>query len=199
MKRNQDAGFTLIETLITLLVISLLLLMPTLSFEKITKSMQTDLFFRELSSNITLMQNHAILTGHKTVVEFVPQENLIRFKEDKSSLGSTHPIYREMYLQEEVYEFYGNDYGQVAFNGWTGNITSKNGWTTYIQTSEGLYKIVFWLGSGRFEIQKISSTRSGLSAGRELVYANHFAGCDNCSMSPSNTLAFNLSRSANIS
>lgn len=157
MKNKNEAGFTLIETLVTLLIASLLMLLPILSLEKITENMQIDLFFRELSSNITLMQNHAILTGHKMVVEFVPRDNLIRFKEDKSSLGSTHPMYREMHLQEGVYEFYGNDYGQVAFNGWTGNITSKNAWTTYIQTSKGLYKIVFWLGSGRFEIQKLSS------------------------------------------
>lgn len=157
MKRNTEAGFTLIETLITLLIASLLMLLPLLSLEKVTETMQIDLFFRELSSNITLMQNYAILTGHQMVVEFVPRENLIRFREDKSSLGSTHPMYREMHLQEGVYEFYGDDYGRVEFNGWTGNIASINGWTTYIHTSNGLYKVVFWLGSGRFEIQKVRS------------------------------------------
>lgn len=156
MENQKEAGFTLIETLITLLIVSLLMLMPVLSIEKITESIQIDLFFRELSSNITLMQNHAILTGEKMVIEFVPRDNLIRFKEDTGNLGTTHPLYREMILQEGLYELNGNYYGQVAFFEYTGNISSKNGWTTHIKTSKGLYKLVFWLGSGRFEIQKVA-------------------------------------------
>lgn len=157
MENQKESGFTLIETLLTLFVASLLIFIPVLSIEKITESIEIDLFFRELSSNITLMQNHAILTGHKTVVEFVPRDNLIRFREDRGSESSTHLKYREIPLQEGLYEFYGDDYGEVAFNGYTGNIISKNGWTTYIKTSKGLYKLVFWLGSGRFEIQKFNS------------------------------------------
>lgn len=156
MEKNREAGYTLIETLLTLFVASLLIFLPVLSIDKITESIQIDLFFRELTSNITLMQNHAILTGDKMEVEFIPKENLIRFKEDKRNVDSTNLTYKEMHLQEGLYEFWGTDYGQVAFTGHTGNITSKNGWTTYIMTSQGLYKIVFWLGSGRFEIQKLS-------------------------------------------
>lgn len=156
MTNREESGFTLMETLLTLFVASLLIFMPVLSIEKITERIQIDLFFRELTSNITLMQNQAILTGRKLVVEFVPKENLIRFTEDKMSVESVHLTYKEMPLKKDLYEFYGNDYGEVVFNGHTGNITSKNGWTTYIMTSQGLYKLVFWLGSGRFEIQKVS-------------------------------------------
>lgn len=158
MQNQNEAGFTLIETLITVLVISLLMLMPVLSIKNITESIQVDLFFRELTSNITIMQNHAILTGEKMKIEFVPRDNLIRFNgKADSSDASTHPLYREMHLQEGLYEFVGESYGQVFFYGHSGNISSRNGWTKLIQTSKGRYNLVFWLGSGRFEIQKVSS------------------------------------------
>lgn len=157
MKDQNEAGFTLIETLLTLLVVSLLMLLPVLSIEKISKNIQIDLFLRELTSNITLMQNHAILTGEQMVIEFIPRDNLIRFKKDSGNSGTTHALYREMHLQEGLYEFSGDGYGQVAFCGYTGNISARQGWTTHIQTSKGIYKLVFWLGSGRFEIQKTRS------------------------------------------
>lgn len=155
MKSHREAGFTFIETLLTLFIVSLLMFVPILSIEKITESIQIDLFFRELSSTITMMQNHAILTGRNVVIEFLPRENLIRFKEDKVIVDSTHSTYREIILEEGLYEFNGSGYGQVIFNGHTGNITSVDGWTTHFKTSKGLYKLIFWLGSGRFEIQKI--------------------------------------------
>lgn len=157
MNKEREAGFTLIETLITLLIVSLLMLMPVLSIDKMTESIQIDLFFRELTSNITLMQNHAILTGEQMVIEFIPKSNVIRFKSDAVLNENDHPLYREMHLQEGLYEFSSDWYGQVVFYGNTGNISSRGGWTTYFETSKGLYKLVFWLGSGRFEIQKIKS------------------------------------------
>lgn len=158
MEIQKEAGFTLIETLITVLVISLLMLTPVLSIKNITESIQVDLFFRELTSNITMMQNHAILTGEQMIIEFLPQNHLIRFNSKAgSSSGSTHPLYREMHLEKGVYEFFGEGYGQVSFYGHTGNISSRSGWTKLIHTSKGLYNLVFWLGSGRFEIQKVSS------------------------------------------
>lgn len=157
MKNEKEAGFTLIETLVTLFVASLLILMPFISIEKVTESVQIDLFFRELASNITLMQNHAILAGEKMIIEFIPQNNMIRFKNKAAVNDTAHPLYREMYLQEGIYEFIDESYGQVSFYEYTGNISSRGGWTTYFKTSKGLYKLVFWLGSGRFEIQKINS------------------------------------------
>lgn len=155
MKNHSEAGFTLIEMMLTLFVVSLLLFMPVLSIEKITESIQIDLFFRELSSNITLMQNHAILTGEKMVIEFSPKNNLIRFSNDSVIEDTIHPLYREMHLKEGVCAFTGNGYGKVVFYGNTGNISASNAWSTHFQTSKGIYKLVFWLGSGRFEIQKI--------------------------------------------
>lgn len=152
---RKEAGFTLIETLITLLLTSLLIFMPILSIDKITESIQIDLFFRELSSTITMMQNHAILTGDRTTVEFIPGNNLIKFKVYNADYNSNHPLNSEIYLEEGLYEIYGNGYNRVTFHGYTGNIAVfDQKWTTNFNTSKGLYRVVFQLGSGRFDIRK---------------------------------------------
>lgn len=156
MDKQKEAGFTLIETLVTIIVVSLLLLLPVLSIKNITEDIQVNLFFRELTSNITMMQNHAILTGEQMKVEFIPRENLICFNSKAGGNDSAHPLYREMHLQEGLYEFVGDEYAQVFFYEYTGTISTRNGWTKLIDTPKGRYKVVFWLGSGRFEIQKVS-------------------------------------------
>lgn len=157
MNNQREAGFTLMETLVTLFIASLLIFMPLLSIENLTESIQIDLFFRELTSNVTLMQNHAILAGEKMIVEFIPQDNLIRFKNDTVSSGKSHPLYREMSLAESPCEIVGNSYGQIIFYENTGTISSRGAWNTYFDTSKGRYRLIFWLGSGRFEIQKIET------------------------------------------
>lgn len=155
MKNKQEDGFTLVETLITLFITSLFFLMPILAFDQVMENMQINLFFRELSSNITLMQNHAILSGKKTMVEFVPQANVIRFKEHDVDGSSDHPINREIHLQEGIYELQSSNYRQVIFHGETGNIAvSNHKWRTVFTTSNGSYELVFQLGSGRFDIRK---------------------------------------------
>lgn len=157
MNSKKEAGFTLIETLLTVFIISLLMLMPVLSLKNITESIQVDLFFKELTSNITLVQNHSMLTGEAMRIEFIPRDNLIRFNSRDRGNDSTHPLYREMHLEGGLYELIGNEYGEVIFYGDTGNISARNGWTRLVQTAKGRYNLVFWLGSGRFEIQKINS------------------------------------------
>lgn len=155
MKNKNEEGFTLIETLITLFITSVFFLMPILAFDQVIENMKVALFFRELSSNITLMQNHAILSGKKTVIEFVPQENIIRFKEYDVDESANHPINRELYLEEGIYELQSPSYRQIIFHGETGNIAvSNHRWRTAFITGNGSYELVFQLGSGRFDIRK---------------------------------------------
>lgn len=156
MDHNKyDDGFTLVELLITLLIISLLIFIPVLSIDKVIDTVQVDLFFRELSSNITLMQNHSILTGERTTVEFYPGEKIIKFRVYDESKSLEHPLNNEMFLKEGLYELLGNRYERVTFHGTTGNITIYNhGWRFNFITSQGAYELVFQLGSGRFDIRK---------------------------------------------
>lgn len=149
LNMKNESGFTLIETLLVLLVTSLLILLPTLSIDKMVESLEIDLFFREMTSNITLMQNHAILAGKKTSVEFYPIENneLIRFK-----VANNHPLNRTLYLYSPYYWFNGSEPRTFDFKSDTGNISASN--TIRFNTTQGMYKLTYLMGSGRFDIKK---------------------------------------------
>lgn len=152
MKTNE-AGFTLIESVLILMVTAVLILIPTLSIHKMIESVQVDLFFRELSSNITLMQNHSILNDENTTVEFYPAVNghYINFR---VRLNPTHPLNKEMDFDDDLYQLVGQRYSQFSFARQTGNISHSD--TRKFQTPKGLYELTYWLGSGRFAFNKIS-------------------------------------------
>ena len=153
--REQEEGFTLVETLITLLISSFLIFLPTLSMSEMTRSIETDLFFRELSSQITMMQNHAILMNETTRVEFSPRQNVIRFKIN-NGFGEAHPLNREISLEDYTCEFLSSNLQVIEFKRKSGNIAVLAGnWRIKFTTDIGTYELVFKLGSGRFDIRKI--------------------------------------------
>ncbi|MDN6196301.1 MAG: type II secretion system GspH family protein [Atopostipes suicloacalis] len=154
MKGKED-GFTLVETLISLLIVSFLILLPVLSIKDTLQSIEVDLFFRELTSNITLMQNHAILMGESTSIDFVPSKKLIRFSVHDGKNTESSPLNREMNLDDSICRYYGNASQKVYFKANTGNISVVyNRWKIKFKTVNNLYELVFRLGSGRFEIRK---------------------------------------------
>ncbi len=148
---KNEEGFTLLETLIVLLVSSLLLMVPTLSMSKMVERMEIDLFFRELTSNITLMQNHSILSGDRTKISFYVERrgDIIDFV----AAGTNHPLNRRMYLDSPHYRFKSPSSEYFRFNGGTGNITKSD--TVLFLTSQGEYKLTYLLGSGRFDIKEV--------------------------------------------
>lgn len=152
---KNEAGFTLIELMITLFMTSLLIFIPVLSIDKMVEKTQVDLFFRELHSNITLMQNHAMLTGERATVEFYPRDKIIKFRTYNDTQDSSHLLNSEMLLEEGMYDLLGHEHERVTFHGQSGNISVyKNKWRFNFKTSQGPYELVFQLGSGRFDIRK---------------------------------------------
>lgn len=158
MKKGQaEEGFTLVELLIVLLIVSFLTFLPALSIQQTIERTAVDMFFRELSSQITLMQNHAILAGERTAVEFAPNAKVIRFKVIGSNNSSHQPLNREISLADGPCQFSEPGYQTVYFKKDTGNISMVNNsrWRIKFKTELGAYEIVFKLGSGRFDIRKI--------------------------------------------
>ncbi len=149
MEKNES-GFVLIELTVVLLIVSIMILIPTLSIDKMIESTQVDSFFQELSANVTLMQNHAILNDEATQVQFYKgsKGDVIDFK----VIGSSeHPLNRKMVLDSEHYSL-STSLADFRFLKGTGNI-SKSG-TVNFNTSKGSYSFTYWLGSGRFEIRQ---------------------------------------------
>lgn len=152
--RKQEAGFTLVETVLMLLVISLITVIPVLSVDKMIESAEIELFFQELSSNITLMQNHAILNNEATKVHFI-QQNDREFIDFQVVQKTNHPLNKRMLVDSPYYHFRGKGSKDFYFSKGTGNISGSSSFSFW--TTKGDYRFTYWLGSGRFEIKKISS------------------------------------------
>lgn len=150
--KTKEAGFTLLESVLILLITASLILIPVLSIDKMVETVQVDLFFRELSSNITMMQNHSVLSGESTEILFRPYDSghQIRFRVYGDS---SHPLSKTMYLDESFYSLTSKSGSQFSFYGDTGNITTSD--TIGFQTAKGKYELTHWLGSGRFAIDKV--------------------------------------------
>lgn len=150
MKSNQD-GFTLLETVLILLITAALILLPVLSIDKMMESVQVDLFFRELTSNITLMQNHALLNGERTEIKFRPYKSghQINFL---VNLDASSPLNQTIYLDERFYQIDMKKGYEIKF-GSNGNL--KQGGHVKFETVEGTYLLKYLQGSGRFGIEEI--------------------------------------------
>ena len=146
--KNQE-GFTLIETLIVLLISSILLLIPTLSMGRLIGELEANLFFRELTSNFTLMQNQAIMGGRSTKVTFYGMEGVDRINFE---VTTNHPLNREMILESPYYRLGDKGTKSFRFKEGTGNIT-KSG-SIHMFANNGYYKLTYLLGSGRFDIKE---------------------------------------------
>lgn len=151
MKTKDESGFTLIETTIMLLVISFMMLIPIISVDKMTEKVQIDSFFRELSSNITMMQTHTVLNGETTEVKFIKSTG-INYIDFKVFGQPNHPLNRRMIVDSPYYAFESLKIQEFHFKRETGNISASD--IVRFKTTDGDYNLVYWLGSGRFEIRR---------------------------------------------
>jgi len=149
---KKQAGFTLLESLLILIITAGLLLLPTLSIDQMTDSIQIDLFFRELTAKMTMMHNHTLLHNEGTSVQFAPSNELIRFR---VAGDSTHPLNTEISLADKPYSLERIDYHAFSFKAVTGNISRSD--SIHFNTTEGNYRLTYLLGSGRFYVQKTSN------------------------------------------
>jgi len=140
-------GFTLLETVVVLLLVSILVGFPILSVQKAQESIRINLFIEDLSSGITLIQNHAVMNGETTIFEVNPTSNVLNFR----VYGvNSHPFNYTISPPKEVSLTGGSK--RYMFNSYSGNIGKYE--TFSINTTEGVYNFVFQMGSGRFYVRK---------------------------------------------
>lgn len=148
--RKSEEGFTLIETILTLFIISVTLLIPILSIDQVIESTKTELFFREITADITLMQNHAILTGEGTDIEFRMSNGVSRITYSVRNQDK-HPLNKIVVIDPELGRFLNTSHTRLVFNS-SGNI-GDFGNVNFVMKN-GTYRLKFSLGSARFEIEK---------------------------------------------
>lgn len=143
---KKDSGFTLIETLLVLSVVSLFLVLPTIHFNYLTRKSETALFFESFQSSVTLVQNYAVLNDVWTVVTFRSSWKEIGFR---VSGESDHPIEHIITIPDHIQLL--NTSVEFRFSKKSGNIGHYE--TIKFKTPEGNVEYVFQLGSGRFVVR----------------------------------------------
>lgn len=150
MKLHQQSSqaFTLIESVVVMGVVAMFILLPLINFTNVSTKMEEDLFIEDLSSSLTLMQNHAILNGQTTSVTIIPNENRIHFNVLQLD---QHPLEHSVHFPDSVKVL--NNAQIFKFQRDTGNYGSFQ--TLRFDTSQGWVEFVFQLGSGRFYVRKV--------------------------------------------
>lgn len=148
---NNEEGFTLLETLLVLMVVSMLLSFPVIKINDALQTIQIDLFFRELSAKMTQYQTHAMLSGQDVEIRFIPGTQEIYF--NKREEGTETLLEEEIWkLNSPYYELTKGAAKRITFKEYTGNITNA-GYVPF-KTVEGRYRLYHQMGSGRFDIRE---------------------------------------------
>ncbi|MDN6397995.1 MAG: prepilin-type N-terminal cleavage/methylation domain-containing protein [Alkalibacterium sp.] len=145
---KKDEGFTLLEVLLVLVIISIITTFPVMHFSQLKKETETQLFFESLRSGITLIQNEAVLNNQWTTMEVRPTNRLIRFRVTGKE-NSNHPASHVLDLPESM-SLVGTskDYSFSSGSGNLGNINKLK-----FNTMHGRVTVSFQMGSGRFVIE----------------------------------------------
>lgn len=143
---EKENGFSLIETLLVLSLVSFIVSMPILHFNRLKIETETQLFFESLESSITLVQSHAILNNEWTVIEFSPSSKQVSFR---VAGDREHPLNHRLYLPESMSMASG--FMEYNFNSETGNQSNLKKLRFY--TSKGEVEFGFLFGSGRFSYE----------------------------------------------
>lgn len=153
MIRTNEDGYTLIETLLVLFIVGCTFAIPVLAIDKMIVETKVDLFFRELTSNITMMQNHSVLNGERTSVRFFNDTNNgNEFVDFNVVLKPDHHLNKRQNLDLDYYHYRNKASKVIYFKGYSGHISESS--NVHFRTSTADYTLTFWLGSGRFEIRK---------------------------------------------
>ena len=146
MKSSDEQGFTLIEALITLFLISLLTSLPYYHSKQSAISIEEDMFFSSVEAEMNKMQLYAITSGLRTQVIFTSQAVFFNVPGD-----SEHPYTSRLDYPETVSKIR-NDTFLFNFLHYTGR-TNKFGNITF-NLSKGELSIVFQISNGRYRIQR---------------------------------------------
>ena len=140
----QNRGFTLIESLMVMFILSFFILVPVLSVKSVTTTMEVTHFFEQLEKNLLVCQQTAIISNRTTdISQNDAQQRSLNFR---LAPGEWLP---PLSVPESL--TIANLSGKITFAGGTGNAdaTRKILFTWPQKKQQITYKFLF--GKGRFE------------------------------------------------
>ncbi|MBO1308195.1 prepilin-type N-terminal cleavage/methylation domain-containing protein [Enterococcus sp. 669A] len=147
---KSKCGYTLIESLIVLVVVCSFVLLPTILFASWQQKLERQFFYYQLEKSIVYIQQVAICDQKTTRIDLHQDKQIIYFM-----AGNEDFPWRELKLPESVVL---QSKHSIMFNKNTGNITTNQPESGNIPKisftdSTGTVNYQFQLGSGRYERQ----------------------------------------------
>ena len=141
---NQK-GFTLLETLVTLGIITALLLLPSYSSDDLKAEMDWIYFINQFESLLSEQQVYSIVSGSDTLVTIA--DNKVNFYEGSNSEGVQAMGTRTLALPEGV-QAYNRSY---KFNGGSGIMNNNKG--AVFLANDRYVEVKFQLVFGRYYLK----------------------------------------------
>ncbi|WP_314063685.1 competence type IV pilus minor pilin ComGD [uncultured Vagococcus sp.] len=142
------SGFTLVESLLVLLVVTLVLGLPTLQIRQWRERLEYQGFIEEFEQRLIQTQQSAIVFQRRTRVQTEKEASTIEFgffKGDGRFVIETLSIPRGVTIQRSV---------SLSFIGKSGNVEQHHTFRFQTPYHEQYLEYVYQIGSGRFVIKE---------------------------------------------
>ena len=145
-KHNQK-GFTLLESLLVLSIVSIMSLVLITNIVPIHQKKVIESFLNQFEKDLMYTQQFALINGESVYLLI----NANQQQYDVKSIDRSTPILKRNYPSEIIIESSSLS-NRIVYNS-NGSI-QKSG-TIYIHYKKSTYKAIFYLGKGRFKIEKL--------------------------------------------
>ncbi|AGY81237.1 MULTISPECIES: competence type IV pilus minor pilin ComGD [Carnobacterium] len=145
MRELDEKGMLLVELVLVLFIAAALLFIPTIYTKQTKIHLENQLFVEELQSQLTAIQNYAVLSGEVTAMIVSSQHKSIQFRVIDDEQNELNGV---IYLPETVTT---PTYKVYHFNAYSGNLRNFDTLVFFINNER--HTMTFQLGSGRYKWQ----------------------------------------------
>ena len=142
----NSLGYTLIEMMMVLSILSLLLTLVFLHITPTQNASSTRHFLEDIQSDLRYTQELAYVNGSSYRFSISPSKGIYSIQSTASSIVRTNKIPEHITIDEGTMGY------QIVFGG-NGNVQKAG--TLYMKTGKEEYKLVVQVGAGRFYIKKL--------------------------------------------
>ncbi|NMH74401.1 type II secretion system protein [Bacillus sp. RO2] len=147
-KNKTNGGYTLLESLLVISIISVLLSVTVLTLSSTQESYIGEHFNEQLSNDLLFAQQYALSSKNSVYIVFTPSENYYRIRQGTFQINEL--VVREYHSSIRIDT---RTMGQrITYLG-NGSINKSGAIAIYVDEKE-LYQYVFTLGKGRFYVEK---------------------------------------------
>lgn len=145
-KKSKYSGFTLLESLIVLLVCTVFTLLPILSLADYQQVIENEQFIESFEKNLLYTQQMAIVMNKDTQIIFNEQTQVFHYIIEES---------KEIILKEVPTQIKAKGPSKIVFKQGSGNNGNLSKYTFENQLKKQVIEFQFQLGSGRY-VKKIN-------------------------------------------